>query len=408
MSTLLCKDENRRHEVRKAELNGLDYVEVSQDRRRLTVFLLGKAPAWLRSQNVTIEGGRRIRDIRVIDLDIHRHDDPEVDDCLVVTVDRPGDFSTYQLGVRALDREGRPTREPLEGFDRRYACVDFSFTADCPSELDCKQDPVCPPEPREDPELHYLAKDYASFRQLILDRLSLVMPEWRERHVPDIGITLVEILAYVGDHLSYYQDAVATEAYIDTARERISVRRHARLVDYFVHEGCNARAWVVLETSQNVLALDPDTIFFLAAAQKLGTSMRKAEKLTDDPTGDRIVFEPIVEGDSEIVLRAARNSIRIYAWGDAECCLPRGATRAELVDPGEPAPAEPLPEESEGEDDALVQDAGKEPEPSAPPQPEHTLELQRCDVLIFEEVRGPKTGDPADADPEHRDRKSVV
>lgn len=63
MSTLLCKDENRRHEVRKAELNGLDYVEVSQDRRRLTVFLLGKAPAWLRSQNVTIEGGRRIRDI---------------------------------------------------------------------------------------------------------------------------------------------------------------------------------------------------------------------------------------------------------------------------------------------------------------------------------------------------------
>ena len=38
--------------------------------------------------------------------------------------------------------------------------------------------------------------------------------------MPDLGITLVELLAYVGDHLSYYQDAVATEAYLDTARQR--------------------------------------------------------------------------------------------------------------------------------------------------------------------------------------------
>ena len=73
------------------------------------------------------------------------------------------------------------------------------------------------------------------------------MPDWRERHVPDLGIALVELLAYVGDHLSYYQDAVATEAYLDTARQRISVRRHARLVDYPMHEGCNARAWVFVD-----------------------------------------------------------------------------------------------------------------------------------------------------------------
>ena len=111
---------------------------------------------------------------------------------------------------------------------------------------------MCPPEPRDEPEINYLAKDYASFRQLILDRLALVMPEWHERHVPDLGIALVEVLAYVGDHLSYYQDAVATEAYLDTARQRISVRRHARLVDYVLHEGCNARTWVCVEVTDGV------------------------------------------------------------------------------------------------------------------------------------------------------------
>ena len=100
---------------------------------------------------------------------------------------------------------------------------------------------------RTQPEINYLAKDYASFRQLILDRLALVMPRWQETHVPDLGIALVELLAYVGDYLSYYQDAVATEAYLGTARQRISVRRHVRLVDYAMHEGCNARAWVTVE-----------------------------------------------------------------------------------------------------------------------------------------------------------------
>jgi hypothetical protein len=45
-------------------------------------------------------------------------------------------------------------------------------------------------------------------------------------------VALVETLAYVGDHLSYTQDAVATEAYLGTARRRTSLRRHARLLDY--------------------------------------------------------------------------------------------------------------------------------------------------------------------------------
>ena len=94
------------------------------------------------------------------------------------------------------------------------------------------------------PEIDYLAKDYASFRQLMLDHLALRVPGWTERSEADLGIVLVEILAYVGDYLSYYQDAVATEAYLGTARRRTSIKRHVRLLDYVLHEGCNARVWV--------------------------------------------------------------------------------------------------------------------------------------------------------------------
>src|SRR3954449_6546016 len=103
----------------------------------------------------------------------------------------------------------------------------------------------------QQPLIDYMAKDYESFRQLMLDRLSATLPGWQERHASDLGITLVETLAYVADYLSYYQDAVATEAYLGTARQRISVRRHAKLIDYQVHEGCNARAWIYIETDSD-------------------------------------------------------------------------------------------------------------------------------------------------------------
>jgi len=60
--------------------------------------------------------------------------------------------------------------------------IDFSFKVDCPSEFDCKQDLICPPENFEEPEINYLAKDYSSFRRLMLDRLSVIMPDWKEKN----------------------------------------------------------------------------------------------------------------------------------------------------------------------------------------------------------------------------------
>ena len=91
-------------------------------------------------------------------------------------------------------------------------------------------------------------------------------------------------------------------------------------------------------------------------------------------------------------------SILFYAWGDEECCLPRGATTATLKDewvPGEqPEPQQPPPYQQ------TTQQQSKEhcpPPISEPPKPKRKLHLEKGDILIFEEVVGPKTGDPADA-----------
>lgn len=398
---LHCRDDlARRRLSRGASLNGLDYLEVSEDQRRLTVFFLGRAPAWITPQHLRIEGGERVRDIRVTDVKITRSEDPELDDCMTLSVDRPGDFSSYTLCVVALDENGRPTGQVPADFDPRYACVSFSFKVDCPADLDCKAGPVCPPPARLGPPIDYLAKDYASFRRLILDRLALLMPDWQERHVPDLGITLVELLAYAADHLSYYQDAVATEAYLDTARQRISVRRHARLVDYPLHEGCNARAWVTLAVSQDIPLTRGDFYFIAAGADSAGRMLREKE-LAEAQPAPHPVFEPLwPPGEARVELHKDHNEIRFYTWGETQCCLPKGSTAATLIDPGHVSETmSPGPEPCAP--DTPMQRPPIEPQDTPNPA-DYRLQLKPCDVLILEEVKGPRTGNPADADPARR------
>lgn len=404
---MVCNLEKRRHEVRRLEFNGIDYLEVSDDQLVLTVFFLGPAPEGVGLENVVITGGARICDIEVVDVKLCPEVDPDLDNCIVVTVDKPGDFSNYTLCLVGLPAEAR--------FDPRYLCVDFTFTAACPTDLDCKREKHCPEEVVAAPNIDYLAKDFSSFRQLILDRLSVLMPDWTERHVPDIGITLVELFAYVGDHLSYFQDAVATEAYLATARQRISVRRHARLVDYRLHEGCNARAWVAIHTSGDH-SFPAGALSFLTELDPPPDTNGKVSTwndIRDVPKHLYEVFEPMGESGAPVQVFAAHNTIRFYTWGDDECCLPRGAVSATLVD-GTP-PVQPGFDGdgtgSGGEtDERLPGDPNRDTAPDGPPPTDaqtsatngRVLNLSPGDVLILTEVRGPRTGAEADADPARR------
>ena len=81
----ICQDKHkRRHRLREhnagGKVYGMDYLDVSDDTRTLTVYFLGKAPKTITKDNVRIEGGRRIRDIAVVDVKVHREKGPERDD----------------------------------------------------------------------------------------------------------------------------------------------------------------------------------------------------------------------------------------------------------------------------------------------------------------------------------------
>jgi predicted phage baseplate assembly protein len=517
--SVICYDDRRRAVLRaEGHLNGIDYVEFDyievavEERAKKgarkaakakatqpvlkVYFLCGLPPAGqpplFDTANVVIEGGRSITGLKAKTVTFEHAPDPERDDVAIITLDQIGDHSTYMLRLVGADNT------PLPGIDPRYSAAPFSFLLDDGIvQIDCLQPDQCPSEPMPAPELNYLAKDYTSFRQLLLDRLAATLPSWRERHTPDLYLTLAEALAYTADHLSYAQDAVATEAYLDTARLRISVRRHARLADYAMHEGCNARAWVCFEVeSDPELPADALALITRPDGAQFDGPVLLPDMLRQQPRTTYEVFEPLIEpgredlterdierprslarrlrpergpaatrnsvvsyirsrlsnetralldiadGPAEDLPRLiaalaaefdqlladpglalldhgaalaverygtpnalrgaclcrhnrrkieetfpdeiarparlrfhqAHNELHFYTWKQAECCLLRGATSATLRDAWQ--------------DDARKQRALRY--------------LRPGDVLIFEERLGPRSGNPADADPAHR------
>lgn len=356
-----CCDELRRAALANPAqnpggLNGIDFLEVVDHdaptkllRQRLLNlhFVNNLSGGALAKDNFQIIGGERIAGIVVTNVT-----PGSAANILTLEVNRPGDFSIYTL---QLVQDAQHSQPP-PGYDPILSAIDFSFKVECPSDFDCRRRCVCPPQPRVEPDINYLAKDYASFRQLMLDRMSALAPEWQRRHAADLGITLVETLAFVGDYLSYQQDAVATEAYLGTARRRVSIRRHARLVDYFMHDGCNARAWVQVQVNADAGPLPKGTqVFTRIAGQKV--------ILPNDPK----VLQRAQAGFEtmhDLMLFKDHNAIPFYTWMEQRCCLPKSSTTAAL----------------DG----------------------HFPNLKSGDVLIFEEVLGPDTGQPGDAHPAHR------
>jgi hypothetical protein len=177
-------------------------------------------------------------------------------------------------------------------------------------------------------EIDYLAKDYASFRQVMLERMAAHVPEWTERNPADLGVAIVEVLAYAADYLSYYQDAVATEAYLDTARRRESVRRHLRLLGHFLHEGCNTRTWVQIEVSGRDSVRLPAGTALLTRAGDLPTVLLEGSPELAAARGQGgLTFETMHEQR----LWPRHNRMPLHSAGADGPTVPRGATAVTLA-----------------------------------------------------------------------------
>jgi hypothetical protein len=139
-----------------------------------------------------------------------------------------------------------------------------------------------------------MAKDFDSLLRALLDRLPQLAPDWRDRSEADLGMVLLELLAYAGDQLSYLQDRVALEGFLRTATQHESVRKLLRLVDYTMDPGAAGEADLLF----NVVGASP---LYLPAGFAVTTrAAAGGEAVVYETQHDAVLFP----GISQIALAA--------------------------------------------------------------------------------------------------------
>jgi hypothetical protein len=291
-------------------VTGIDFVFVDPSQTVLDVHFLtdpgGVVPTFA---NVVL-GGVRITPVAgydgLPDVPIVQWDWVPNTNILRIVLAEPGGFADYVLH---LDDDR---------VDRYFNHVRFSFKAACPSSLDCApDDPECPVDDGVDAVVDYQARDFWSFRRALLDFAAGRHPDWKDGGlVPDIGVMLVEVMSALGDELAYYQDRVAREAYLETATERRSVRRLARLVDYPVHDGIAPSTWLDVTVASGTGSIPAGADVRAIGDAGVVRAHYEVGRGLDE----------VVDGTTTYGVAAACNRFVAHVWDEGATCLPAGAT----------------------------------------------------------------------------------
>jgi len=110
-------------------------------------------------------------------------------------------------------------------------------------------------------------KDFDSLRLRLQNLVRSVFPEWTDFNVASFGNILVELYAFVGDVLAYYQDNQARESRIGTATQRKNLIALCKLLGY---RPSGARAATVDATF--ALAASPAAAVGIAAGTQVKTA----------------------------------------------------------------------------------------------------------------------------------------
>jgi hypothetical protein len=238
---------------------------------------------------------------------------------LKLTVSPIGDYSTYRIGV---DTSAYPKFDPF------FSEIEFKFRPGC---FNTNCDPGWEPGVKRQPApvIDYLAKDYDSFRHTLIAAMMQRVPSWEPSSEADLDQVLLELFSAAADELSDYQDRVMNEAYLASARKRVSLARHARLMDYYIHQGNQASSWMALEIA---LTLPPalNQRLWVKNKYKLWAGTGKADDLSSIgfvTRGDEATGQPV---------HPFVNRLGLYTWSNSILALEAGSTTADLRIIGNP------------------------------------------------------------------------
>ncbi|NOK36366.1 hypothetical protein HMI49_24475 [Corallococcus exercitus] len=232
-----------------ALFQGIDYLELKllPDEQAPTsaTLVVHLQRTWVAPQfsekSFAISGG-----LRITDLGFTYVGEDGAQKTVTLVLSKVGDASEYTLTLlSAGDGPSSPRVHPF------FGSATFDFTLSC-ERGDCRPLAEKPPkamQPR--PAVDLLTKDFAGFVQMFGDWVRVKNPAWADLSPAALERVLVELLAHHGDFLSYYQDRVANEAFVDTASQRYSLRQHAEILGTRLFDGTAAETLLCFQAQSD-------------------------------------------------------------------------------------------------------------------------------------------------------------
>ena len=308
--------------------NGIDFVEVSDlDPTQLRVHFLNTAAVrgtFSATPPVTICGAGSSGPLTVLGID--ESESWSADEAgrpvLGVTVAQTGDAASYSLTIYST------------ALDPYFDAASFSFPSALTGSQDCQPPaPSSPPDTATAVPVTYLAKDFQTFRQALLDYSALAYPLWVERSEADLGVVLLEALSAIADELSYLQDRVAAEAILATATQRLSLVHHAHLVDYDPTPAIAATTTLQFDVAPTVTSLSGGLRCSAAGPDGQRVGFEVGAGLADTNTGE--LLSPAYVVDSRWNAGPSENrNLLPYWWDLSRQVLPAGSQRLWIIGHG--------------------------------------------------------------------------
>ena len=164
----------------------------------------------------------------------------------------------------------------------------------------------------------YTDRDFDSLRKRLIALLKSVFPDWSDFDVAGFGNILLEMFCFVGDVLTFYQDAQARESRLVSATQRKNVIALARMLGYTLPGAAAATADVDFSLAASPAAdvtipkgtivrtqevTEPVEFQLLAALTiQAGASPAKATGTVEHSESHTQLFEATGQKDQQVVL----------------------------------------------------------------------------------------------------------
>ncbi len=269
---------------------------------------------------------------------------------VTLQLERVGDYYPYQVRLRD---GGSLALHPF------FTTSEFSFAVGLEGR-DCEPEPgQAEPVRAQRPTVDLLTKDFTGFVQLLADRVRVTNPHWADLSPASLERVLLELLSHHADLLSYYQDRVAAEAFVEQASQRHSLRQHGLLLGYRLFDGLAAETVMAFESTRDGVLPAGLSVRMRAAADEARVVFHLPERTRVVAAHGRL---PLAAWPGAFDAEVPEGATEVLLWGHIENLLPgqrlafRQGASAQVVElssvrhlqlpgwtarPEQPAPATP-------------------------------------------------------------------